>query len=289
MSVAYREDLRLYDRSVSGPSPSGSRQPPREIAELRALAERQPDLAPAVALQMELIEVVRRVQGRLSTPWIEATAESLTTRLAGGTPLLQFDQMAFEWNDVRLLIRQISDVLRRHDAIDADAVAALHMVGRSSELPDTVRQWLEGAALPPIEMLDEVLTWAVRPYLQRTAEVLLQRVNLGVWRGRRCPMCAAEPDFSVIIQSGDRLLVCGRCHTRWSFDPITCPYCGNDDRSLIRSMATPDGMYRVMVCGPCGRYIKALDGRHASRPLLPYADAIATLPLDAAVLKSVKS
>lgn len=273
---------------MSGSPPSGSRQPP-EIAELKALAERQPDLAPAAALQIELIEVVRRVHGRLSTPWIDATAESLAARLAGGTPLLQFDQMVFEWNDVRLLIRQVTDVLRRHDAIDADAVAALHVVGRSDGLADTVRHWLEGTALPPIEMLDEVLTWAVRPYLQRTVEVLLQRVNLGTWRGRNCPMCAAEPDFSVITPSGDRQLVCGRCHARWPFDPIACPYCGNDDRSLIKSMATPDGMYRVMVCRPCGRYIKALDGRHASRPLLPYADAIATLPLDAAVMKTVKS
>jgi formate dehydrogenase maturation protein FdhE len=50
-------------------------------------------------------------------------------------------------------------------------------------------------------------------------------------------------------------------------------------------MATPDGIYRVMICSPCGRYIKALDARKSPRPLLPYADLIATLPLDAAVMK----
>jgi formate dehydrogenase maturation protein FdhE len=65
-----------------------------------------------------------------------------------------------------------------------------------------------------------------------------------------------------------------------------CPYCGNDDRSTIQSLATPDGVYRLMSCRVCQRYIKALDGRKASRPLLPYFDQIATLPLDAAMAKN---
>jgi formate dehydrogenase maturation protein FdhE len=235
-----------------------------------------------------LIEAVRRVQGRLTTPWIDATTESLAARLAAGTRLLDFDRIAFEWTDVRLLIRQITDILRRHDAVDAETATALHAIGRSAELPDTMRRWFERTPLPPIEMLDEVLSWAARPYLQRTVEVLQQRVSLEKWRGHRCPMCAAEPDFSVITLGGERQLVCGRCHVRWPFDPIACPYCGNGDRTTITSMATPDGIYRVMICKPCGRYIKALDARRASRPLLPYADAIVTLPLDAAVMRRGK-
>jgi FdhE protein len=137
-----------------------------------------------------------------------------------------------------------------------------------------------------VEMIDEVLRWAARPYLQRTAEVLQQRVSLDAWAQRICPVCAAEPEFSVITTAGERQLVCGRCHVRWTYSAIACPYCGNDDRTRIKSMATPDGVYRVMICAPCGRYIKALDARKSARPLLPYLDVIATLPLDAAVMKS---
>lgn len=270
---------------MSAPQSSGSRVLPRDVVELRLLAEKQPALAPAATLQVDLIESVRRVQGRLTTPWIESTAESLTARLSAGQSLLEFSQIAFDWNDVRLLIRQVTDVLRRHEVVDADAASALHAVGRSPELPDVMRAWFE---LQPatIEMLDEVLGWAARPYLQRTAEVLQQRVSLDGWGRRVCPVCAAEPEFSVITASGDRQLVCGRCHVRWAFNAIACPYCGNDDRTRIKSMATPDGMYRVAICSPCGRYIKALDARKATRPLLPYADVIATLPLDAAVMRN---
>ncbi len=57
------------------------------------------------------------------------------------------------------------------------------------------------------------------------------------------------------------------------------------DRSTITSLATSDGVYRVTICRACDRYIKAIDARRATRPLLPYADPIVTLPLDAAVLQ----
>lgn len=270
-----------------GPPSTGSRVAPRDVVELKILADRQPALAPAATLQIDLIESVRRVQGRLTTPWIEATAEALGTRLSTGQPLLEFAQIAFDWNDVRLLIRQLTDVLRRHEVIDGAAVNALHAIGRSPDLPAVMRAWFEQSPMMDVDMLGEVLGWAARPYLMRTAEVLQQRVSLDGWRRSTCPMCAAEPEFSVITMSGDRQLVCGRCHVRWNFDPIACPYCANDDRARIKSMATPDGMYRVMICAPCGRYIKALDARKATRPLLPYADVIATLPLDAAVMKSM--
>jgi formate dehydrogenase maturation protein FdhE len=259
---------------------------PRDVAELKALAERQPALAPAAALQIDLIEATRRVQARLTTPWIDASSESLSARLAAGQPLLEFPQIAFDWNDVRLLIRQVTDVLRRHEVIDAPTATALHAIGRSPTLPDVMRAWFDQQGIMDIEMLGEVLGWAARPYLQRTAEVLQQRVSLERWTQRFCPICAAEAEFSVITSSGERQLVCGRCHVRWGFDPIACPYCGNDDRTTIKSMATPDGFYRVMICASCGRYIKALDGRKATRPLLPYVDVIATLPLDAAVMKT---
>ena len=273
-------------RCVSGPSSSGSRVYPRDVLELKALAEKQPALAPAAMLQVDLIESVRRVQARITTPWIETSAETLTARLESGKPLLDFEQIAFDWNDVRLLVRQVTDVLRRHEVIDAATAAALHAIGRSPTLPDVMRGWFEQRPALDVEMLGEVLGWAARPYLQRTAEVLQQRVSLDRWRQKICPVCAAEPEFALVLPTGDRQLMCGRCHVRWGYNPLACPFCGNDDRSTLKSMATPDGWYRVVICAPCGRYIKALDTRKSTRPLLPYVDLIATLPLDAAVMQS---
>lgn len=258
----------------------------REIAELRALAERQPELAAAAQLQAELVDTVRRVQGRVSTPLLDAPADRLATQLASGQPLIRFEQITFDWNDVRLLVRQITDVLRRYDAVDADTSVALQALGRGPELNAAMRAWFEHQPVEPaVEMVDEVLAWAARPFLQRIAEAYQQRVTFDAWTQPTCPACGTEPDFAVLLPTGERQLVCGRCQTRWAFDPLACPYCGNTDRSRLSSLATPDGMYRVQGCLACERYVKALDMRRATRPLMPLVDGIATLPLDAAVMQ----
>src|SRR5437660_1146576 len=133
--------------------------------------------------------------------------------------------------------------------------------------------------------LDQVLVLAMRPFLARCAEVVMQRAELSEWRHGHCPCCGWEPDFGVITPSADRRLICGRCAAQWSFGAHTCPFCSNDDRSLITSFATRDGRYRVYACDVCRRYLKAYDARSASRPVMVSVDSIATLPLDAAAIQ----
>jgi FdhE protein len=260
------------------------------VAELRALAERQPELSAAASLQIDLIEALRRVQGRTATASVVLSPEDVAARLAGGRPLVDFDRIAVDWNEARLLFRQITDVLRRHDAVDVAAAAQLHEIGRSASLPQLAKQWFDrGSSDPAIEMLDEVLAWSMRPFLIRTADVLQQRgpqgAPFGAWKRGVCPVCGGEPDFACITTSGERLLMCGRCQTRWPTDPIACPFCGESDKQRITSFATPDGTYRVAACQSCKRYLKTLDGRRAGRAVMPALDSIATLPLDAVVMQ----
>jgi formate dehydrogenase maturation protein FdhE len=134
-------------------------------------------------------------------------------------------------------------------------------------------------------MLQQVLALAMRPFLSRCAEVLQQRPELASWTHAHCALCAGEPDFSVITPAAERHLICSRCALRWKFEPLTCPYCRNSNRARITSFATTDGQYRVYACDVCRRYLKAYDGRRASRPVMPMVDAVATLPLDAAAMQ----
>jgi len=89
----------------------------------------------------------------------------------------------------------------------------------------------------------------------------------------------------VIVPSGDRQLICGRCSAVWPFAAFTCPFCANHERSRVTSFATRDGRYRVYGCDACHRYLKAYDARNAARPVLVAVDTIATLPLDAAAMQ----
>lgn len=271
--------------------PSGERSAPRDIAELRALATRQPDLTTAAALHAELVTAVRRVESRLTTPSMDVPLELLETRLKRGVPLASFGEFPVDWAEVRLLIRQVTDVFRRLDVIDQAAVARLHGAGRDASLSERAREWYEqpttqaqDAADEPDPMWPEVLQWALKPFLIRTAEVLTRRVDLEHWRRGHCPFCAAEPEFGALTGTGTQLLLCGRCHTRWPFDQ-GCPFCAHHEATDLRTFATADRVYRVTRCSKCERYLKVLDTQAAGRALLPFYDPVATLPLDAAMMR----
>jgi FdhE protein len=278
--------------------PRPTRAEPREVVELKELRATQPDLAGAVDMQIALIDMQRRVQARVPLPWIQADAEWLRTQQSAGRPLVRFADIPLEWSDFRLTFRQTADILRRFDALESGDHATLVALARDgNSLEPIVARWYaatsgvdgtdtrERQANEAPAGLDQVLVLALRPFLARCAEVLMQKVDLSEWNHGHCPFCGWEPDFAVITPSADRRLICGRCLAQWKFAPLTCPFCQNDDHALITSFATRDGRYRVYACDVCRRYLKAYDARNAPRPVLVSVDSIATLPLDAAAIQ----
>lgn len=281
----------------------GPRSETREVAELRALKERQPDLADAVDMHLELIEHQRRIQSRIPLPWFELNSTAVARHQAEGRPIVRFEDIPLELTDLRLLVRQTADVLRRHGALDEADYAHVQTIGRDMKLLALAGDWYRRTAERHVAapaalggtssdggeavhggMLDQVFAIAMRPFLSRCAEVL-QRRDLSAWRHGFCPLCGGEPDLAVITPSAERHLICARCSLHWNFESLTCPFCNNSDRSRITSFATTDGLYRVYACDACHRYLKCYDGRRAARPVMPVVDSVATLPLDAAAMQ----
>jgi hypothetical protein len=275
-----------------------TRVEPREIVELKQLKGDRPELASAVDMQVALITVQRRVQGRVPLPWIQPDPEWLANQQRAGRAAVRFGDIPLEWSDFRLTLRQTADILYRYDALDAaEHQKILDLARDGNALPPLVMAWYAATSgaedadrrrrLPPDAPpnLEHVLVLAIRPFLARCAEALLQRADFSGWRQGHCPFCGWEPEFAVVAPSGDRRLICGRCLAQWAFGSFTCPYCSNDDRALITSFATRDGRYRVYACDVCRRYLKAYDARNAPRPLMVAVDTIATLPLDAAAMQ----
>jgi len=278
---------RALCRITAVSTPPRERADARELAALAELADLQPELAQAVALEREILDGERRLQRRIGTPWVDIAAEQLTARLELGQRLIDLEQLGIDWSELRLRIRQVVDVLRRYDVLEAADAARLYDAGRNTSLPELVRQWFDavpgaaaqGEAVEPL--LADVLGLAARPFLVRAAEVLHQRVQVDTWTRGTCPMCGASPTFAVVPAPGARLLVCGRCHCRWSFAARTCHRCLDSGR--MRVFAAQDGVYQVAVCEACRRYLKAIDVRKAGRPLLMALDTVATLALDRAI------
>jgi hypothetical protein len=291
--------------TIHGPHPP---RPPRgeppEIAQLRQLRASQPDLAPAIDLQIALVALQRRVQARVPMPWLEVDPDWLKRQHEQGRPLLRFEDIPLDWTDVRLMVRQTADLLRRFDALDPADHAKIQALARAgNQLEPLVMRWFTETAGPDRvetaeaqeqrpaleevdpDVLDQVFTLAMRPFLERCAEVILQRTDLSTWSHAHCPLCGAEPEMAVITRSAERVLICGRCTARWRYDPLACPFCGNASRERITSFASRDGLYRIYACDVCRRYLKAYDARHADRPVMLAFDSVATLPLDAAAMQ----
>jgi FdhE protein len=269
--------------------PPPQRSESREIAELRKLKEDNPDLGSAVDLQIELLQVQRRVQARVGLPAIRLDSEHLNALLTAG-PILQFEHLKIDWTDVRFLLRAAAAAMRTHEALDERDFRRADALSRDGvRLPDIVRSWYAGSAAGPIDAeaagLEPLLLQAMRPILTRAADAIMARTDLSAWNKGTCPLCAGEPDLAVITPAAERLLICGRCSARWRFPQLTCPFCLNGDRSKITSFASRDGHYRLYACDVCQRYIKAYDARKASRPVMPAVDSVATLPLDAAAMQ----
>lgn len=297
--------IQLMSEPTEPPArpPRPARGDSREAAELRGIKERQPELAEAVDMQLALLEIQRRVQSRVPLPSFELSSEILTRHQAEARPLLRFEHIPLDMTDLRLVVRQTADVLRRFGELDAPDFQKVHELGRDMTLLAVAGQWYRMGAErhaamgavgvastastdhPANVVLDQVLLLSMRPFLSRCAEVLQQRPELSVWAHSHCALCGGEPDLAVITPAAERHLICSRCTLRWKFEPLTCPYCHNSDRSLITSFATPDGQYRVYACDVCHRYLKAYDARRATRPVMPIVDSVATLPLDAAAMQ----
>lgn len=274
------------------------RAEPREILELKQIKIAQPELASAVDMQVALVEMQRRVQGRVPLPWIQPDPAWVAAQQQAGRPLVRFQDIPLEWSDFRLTFRQTADILVRFDALERPDYNTIVSMGRDGDtLQPIVGQWYAVssglsdseslARMPPDApaSLEQVLVLALRPFLTRCAEAIAQRVDLSSWTHGHCPFCGWEPDFAAITPSAERRLICGRCAGQWAFGAYTCPFCSNDDRALVTSFATRDGKYRVYACDICRRYLKAYDGRSATRPVMVSVDSIATLPLDAAAIQ----
>ena len=268
------------------------------MVELRQIRLEQPELATAVDMQLALVDMQRRVQSRVPLPWIQVDPDWMRTQQAAGRPLVRFSDIPLEWSDFRLTFRQTADILQRFEALDRSDYQKIVAMGRDGNaLESLVSSWYDATsgvsgadprrreASDAPASLDHVLVLALRPFLARSAEALVQKVDLSGWTHGHCPCCGWEPEFAVITPTADRRLVCGRCGAQWRFAALACPFCLNDDRTLITSFATRDGRYRVSACDVCRRYLKAYDARRATRPLMVAVDTIATLPLDAAAMQ----
>jgi FdhE protein len=195
---------------------------------------------------------------------IPVETEILLQNLQDGT--IMFEDMV---GDVTRELSLLSEEEEREDSVDDSSLEA----DEDGEME---------ASDDAFDLIELFLEESLRPDLERIAEKYAAVVAQSGWSEGYCPICGREPKIGEIKENeAERFLFCHQCGFEWSFRPIKCPFCGNEEQhSLAFFTVEEDERYRVDVCNECKRYIKIIDFREERQKANMDVEDIATLHLD---------
>jgi FdhE protein len=277
-----------------------------ETAERRwhAILEARPDLAPAVALQRQLLAVVSALgasidRGRL--PRLSMPPRYLAAKLGRGVPVLHGEPVPLPVPVLTPALGGLCNALAAGGAGDTathirEAIASGNIEPGSLLAASLTRNQAAirtGAAhrgLAP-DLVWLVAELAVSPFAHALQRSLFSAVDgplhaaLESWSRGYCPLCGSWPALAEVV-GGHRTLRCSFCASAWELATYGCIYCEEGGEPFVT--AAPDDARtdrRIEVCATCGGYLKTLDLPELSPfPLLSISD-IETTDLDVAAME----
>jgi FdhE protein len=154
-----------------------------------------------------------------------------------------------------------------HAAITDDATALVAQLQRDPDAARRVIDWLMGddSWEPARGGLLRSAGWitslaALRPLVQGFAGWR----DEDHWLRRYCPTCGALPAMAQLVGIDPgrlRLLVCGRCDTRWRFGRTACPFCETASHRLASVGVEGEAGLRIDYCDACRGYLKTYNGQ----------------------------
>jgi FdhE protein len=289
------------------PIPTVSRATLTESAERRwqAIGKAKPDLAPALALQRQLLGSVMDAAevlagGRL--PRLSLPPKYLAAKLARGVPAFAGEPIPLPVPALTPTLVQLCDALAAGGAGDAAEHIKRAITGGGMEPGSLMAGSLHrdqaalrtGAAhrgLSP-DLLWLVAELAVSPFVHALQRLLFGGVvapelhaALAAWNHGYCPACGSWPAVAEVV-AGHRTLRCSFCAAAWELTTYACIYCREGGEKFVT--AAPDEERkdrRVELCSACGGYLKTVDVPELSPfPLLSISD-IETTDLDVAAME----
>src|SRR5689334_10366502 len=139
--------VKLYNPAVPDRPARPPRAESREVVELKQLRAAHPELASAIDMQLELVEMQRRVQARVPLPWIQPDPEWLAAQQSAGRPVVRFGDIPLDWSDFRLAFRQTADILHRYESVDRAAHQQMQALSRDGNaLQPIVTEWYQATS-----------------------------------------------------------------------------------------------------------------------------------------------
>jgi FdhE protein len=259
---------------------------------LDRLAERNPALSDAVAIQGAILRAVYRKP--LQAIAVDLAPERARDKLHSGVPLLRGEQVPIDMTILRSLLldlcRQVIGQPGGPGAAAAEMAAAIEQ--DVLDVAQLVRAVLEGqadairaraAALGlDGQLLCTLLRFSLFPALAQIAAQLALLRTLATWQHGYCPTCGSWPllgEYRGLEQT--RFLRCGLCATEWPLDRLLCPFCGcRDHQQLGYLHVEDDQQQRAATCGQCRCYNKTIATLGPIAPIELAVYDLATIHLD---------
>lgn len=274
-----------------------------------ALQAAQPDLAPAVDLQRQLLGLVIDVmdvidRGRL--PRLSLPPKYLAAKLARGVPALSGEPIPLPLAVLKpALIRLCEELAAGGAGETAEHIKAALVETRmdagsllTSSLARDQQAIRVGAAhrgLAP-DLVWLVAELAVSPFAYALQQALFPPGGdaalagaLAAWAHGYCPLCGSWPAIAEVVAER-RALRCSFCAFAWETASRGCVYCGEAGDKFVAPQADAPVVEarrhrRVEICNACRSYMKAVDVTDLSPfPLVAIAD-LETMDLDMAAIE----
>lgn len=199
-------------------------------------------------------------------------------RLEDGLPQLTFDQLDVDPAAFKQLVERITDVLIEYNP-DWDEGRQKPSAEELLSLAETALQSGKMAD-PSLGLAALAVSFALPPYLQKAAAVIMPHLDQSLWYRGYCPVCGGLPSLAVLgKERGERYLVCSRCDSQWLYRRTGCPFCGAE---VMDYYPSEDGVYRLYVCDACKSYLKTVDLRNTIREICLPVEHLVTVSMDLA-------
>jgi FdhE protein len=228
---------------------------------------------------------------------ITLSTEEKERRISDGKPLLDPREVDIDPEAFTGLLRKICRAVdegtpggfsRCEDLVSSESLRPENIAGTRDRV-------LSGGDIPEADgwgnegdknIVSNIIWETLAPFYRKCGSILFVKMEQSSWQRGFCPVCGSAPLMGQFRdEDGLWIVECSLCHTLWSIQRASCPFCPESYGSLEYLFIEGDTGRRVQYCSSCKFYIKTVNLRDSGRTsLLPLEDII-TYDLDLAAGK----
>ncbi len=270
-------------------------------AKVKNIAARNPVYTEISQWVGDLLSITVKASDNFRPVDLKFDSDSLPETWYQGKSLIHAEELTLNWEQIKNLYKQLVKQIKNTEdgrkqidgllqAVDKDSDGTLILMKSilTSDF-DAIQATAKELKIDP-PVLTLLLRLSLRPALLEVAQAVQDRLDLDHWHHGHCPVCGSAPILADLSgEGGKRTLHCSLCETTWPYARLRCPFCENDNREDLSYLkAEKEEGLRVDLCSRCGNYLKTLDLRELSGPIIVPLDDAATWHLDLIAQENLK-